>query len=128
MREDCNRLLDGDRFFPLTGAKVTLSSDWDVNPKNPLVGIRNAVTRGRQAVDVQVRLIGKYAYSDSIFCIIDYSAKFLKNKSVDKVCLQTAIEMYTINGAYLMRQEDRVGSIAVGKEADIVVLDRNIVK
>ena len=42
--------------------------------------------------------------------------------------LQTAIEMYTINGAYLMHQEERVGSVAVGKEADLVVLDKNIVK
>ena len=33
---------------------MTLSSDWDVNAKSPLIGIRNALTRGRQAVDVQV--------------------------------------------------------------------------
>ncbi len=33
---------------------MTLSSDWDINSKNPLIGIRNAIVRGRQAVDVQV--------------------------------------------------------------------------
>lgn len=36
--------------------------------------------------------------------------------------------MYTINGAYAMRQEERTGSLTVGKEADLVVLDMNIVK
>ena len=39
--------------------------------------------------------------------------------------LDTAIRAYTLNAAYLMRQEDRVGSIEVGKRADLVVLDRN---
>ncbi len=36
--------------------------------------------------------------------------------------------MYTINGAYAMRQEERVGSLVEGKEADFVVLDKNIIK
>jgi hypothetical protein len=36
------------------------------------------------------------------------------------------IEAYTISGAYLMRQEQIVGSIEVGKRADLVVLDRNL--
>ena len=33
---------------------------------------------------------------------------------------------YTINGARLQLQEDEVGSIKVGKAADLVVLDRDI--
>jgi len=40
--------------------------------------------------------------------------------------LATAIEMMTINTARVMRQEDRTGSIEVGKYADIVILDRNL--
>ncbi len=40
--------------------------------------------------------------------------------------LESIIESYTINGAYLMRQEDKTGSIQVGKFADIIVVDRNI--
>ncbi len=40
--------------------------------------------------------------------------------------LATAIEMMTINPARLLRQEDRTGSIEVGKYADIVILDRNL--
>ena len=31
-----------------------------------------------------------------------------------------------MNSAYVMRQENKVGSIEVGKLADFVVLDRNI--
>ena len=39
--------------------------------------------------------------------------------------LDEAMRAYTINAAFLMRQEDRVGSIEVGKRADLVILDRN---
>ena len=34
--------------------------------------------------------------------------------------------MYTLNGAYVMRQELKTGSLEVGKEADLIVIDRNI--
>lgn len=36
--------------------------------------------------------------------------------------------MYTINGAYAMRQEDVTGSLAIGKAADLVVIDTDILK
>ncbi|RMG83255.1 MAG: amidohydrolase [Bacteroidetes bacterium] len=73
------------------GARITLSSDWDVSTLNPFVGLEHAVTRAPQALP-----------------------------------LAEAIKAYTINAAYVMRQEDRVGSIEVGKEADLIVLDQNI--
>ena len=40
--------------------------------------------------------------------------------------LESVIESYTINGAYLMRQEDKTGSIEVGKFADLIIVDQNI--
>jgi predicted amidohydrolase YtcJ len=39
-----------------------------------------------------------------------------------------AIAAYTINGATAMRQDHLVGSIEVGKRADLIVIDRNIVE
>ncbi|MGI9264408.1 MAG: amidohydrolase [Gammaproteobacteria bacterium] len=45
----------------------------------------------------------------------------------EAVDIHEMIAAYTINGARAMSQEDLVGSIEVGKRADIVVLDRNIV-
>ena len=47
----------------------------------------------------------------------------MESEAVD---LQTMIEAYTINGAYLMKLEDEQGSIEAGKRADLVVLDRNL--
>jgi predicted amidohydrolase YtcJ len=37
-----------------------------------------------------------------------------------------AIRVYTWNGAYLSKDEDKLGSIETGKLADIIVLDRDI--
>lgn len=73
------------------GARITLSSDWDVSELNPFVGLQNAVTRAPQALS-----------------------------------LGEAIRAYTLNGAYVMRHEDRVGSIEVGKLADLIILDQNL--
>jgi predicted amidohydrolase YtcJ len=43
-----------------------------------------------------------------------------------KVTLEEALKCSTINGAYQMRSEDRVGSLEVGKRADLVVLGKNL--
>ncbi len=44
----------------------------------------------------------------------------------ERVDLATMIAAYTINGAYIHKQDDLVGSIEVGKKADLIVLDRNL--
>jgi predicted amidohydrolase YtcJ len=47
-------------------------------------------------------------------------------RSPQELSLEDALKAYTINAAYVMRQEDIVGSLEVGKEADFIVLDRNL--
>lgn len=76
-----------------TGANVTLSSDWNVNPISPLAGIANAVK--------------------------------LREKGLPDV--RAAIDAYTINAAKALGLESVAGSIEVGKSADLVILDRNII-
>ena len=44
----------------------------------------------------------------------------------EAVSLEEAIRAYTIDSAWLMNQESTVGSIEVGKKADLIVLDRNL--
>lgn len=36
------------------------------------------------------------------------------------------IRGYTIDAAYQLHMEDEIGSLAIGKKADLVVLDRNL--
>ncbi|MEM7586283.1 MAG: amidohydrolase family protein [Acidobacteriota bacterium] len=40
--------------------------------------------------------------------------------------LATGLEMMTINPAYLLRHDDRTGSLEVGKKADLIVIDQNL--
>ncbi len=47
-------------------------------------------------------------------------------RAPQELTLEEAIKAYTLNAAYVMRQEDKVGSLEVGKEADFVVLSQNL--
>ena len=40
--------------------------------------------------------------------------------------VEAAVRAYTINAAYVMRQEDKTGSLEVGKLADLIIIDRDI--
>jgi len=85
------------------GGRVVGGSDWNVSSANPLVAIETAVRRqDAAAVDGPVL-----------------------NEN-ERVSLSSMIDAYTINAAWLMHQEDRAGSIEVGKRADMVILDRNL--
>ena len=44
----------------------------------------------------------------------------------ERLALEDIVNGYTQGGAYQLRYEDSLGSIEVGKEADLVVLDQNI--
>lgn len=44
----------------------------------------------------------------------------------ERLDLESMIRGYTIEGAYQLRMEDEIGSIEVGKKADIIVLDQDI--
>jgi predicted amidohydrolase YtcJ len=45
-----------------------------------------------------------------------------------RVTLEQMLEAYTINGAWQARLEHETGSIEVGKAADLVVLERNLIE
>ena len=96
------------RFYPIRSVKengglVVGGSDWIYGPVDPLESIEVAITR-------------QDPFDDSA----------ATGNVDDAVDLETAIDMYTINAAWLMHQEDKTGSIEVGKRADIVVLDQNL--
>ena len=85
-----------------SGARVVAGSDWISESMNPLVSIQIAVTR-RPVDGNQPAWIPE-----------------------ERVTLAQMIEAYTINGAWLARQENETGSIEVGKAADLIVLEKNL--
>jgi predicted amidohydrolase YtcJ len=44
----------------------------------------------------------------------------------ERLDIDTLIRGYTIDAAWQLRLEDEIGSLEVGKKADLVVLDRNL--
>jgi len=99
-----------DQMYPIgsmlqTGARIVGGSDWPVSSMNPLLAIETAVTRS----DPTGRIAG------------------VLNES-ERVSLEQMLAAYTLNGAYLMHQEQLTGSLEVGKAADLVILARDLFK
>ena len=86
------------------GALVIYGSDWPVVPTpNPWLGIESMVTRSDPTGPGD--------------------APDWPEQAVD---LQTALRIFTINGAIANKAGDVSGSLEVGKDADFIVLDRNV--
>ena len=86
-----------------TGAVIAGGSDWPVSSANPLEAIQVAVTRRGPEEPA--------------------GPAWIPEETVD---LPTMIAAYTANGAYLSHEEKVRGTIAPGKLADLIVLDRNL--
>ncbi|MBX9573840.1 MAG: amidohydrolase [Candidatus Obscuribacterales bacterium] len=86
-----------------SGAFVVAGSDWTVTTANPLEAIQVAVTR-----------CGLKETADKAFI------------PEERVSLPDILAAYTINGAYLGHWEKEMGSLEIGKSADVIVLDKNL--
>ena len=94
-----------------SGANVTFSSDdWRLDVLSPFLGIQ--VGHTRQYPDIM--LSG------------NQNPEAFKGPASEKLPLEYMIRGFTINGAYQLRMEDRIGSIESGKSADFVVLPENL--
>lgn len=86
-----------------TGATIAFGSDWSVSTANPFPQMETAITR-KDADD-------------------DTDTSFIPEERID---LETAIVAFTINAAFVNKQENETGSVEVGKLADLIVLDKNL--
>jgi predicted amidohydrolase YtcJ len=88
------------RWFLDAGIKVAAHSDHSASPYPPMMGIHSLVNR-------ETRM-----------------GKPIGQKQ--KISVYEALKLYTINAAYHSYDEDILGSIEVGKYADMVVLGKDI--
>jgi predicted amidohydrolase YtcJ len=100
------------RFWPnkdllAAGALLAGGSDWPVMPNpDPWDGIEGLVTRRNPS--------GEFP-----------GAALWPEQAID---VATALEIFTINSARAIGLGDTVGSIEIGKSADLIVLDRNVLE
>jgi predicted amidohydrolase YtcJ len=87
-----------------SGATVAIGSDWPTGAidANPLRMLQVLVTRKNPYEKTTDEPLG------------------------DTISLEAALRAMTLGGAYSMRKEHELGSIEVGKAADMVVLNRNL--
>ena len=93
------------RSLKESGARLVFGSDWPVAPATPLEGIYAAVTR-RTLDD---RNPGGWIPEQ-------------------KISVEDALRAYTIDAAYATFDEKDKGSLAVGRLADVVIVDRNLTR
>jgi predicted amidohydrolase YtcJ len=86
-----------------SGARLAAGSDWPVTTPNPLLEMEVAMTRTDPA----------HRDGESLF-------------PEERLDLDAALAAFTIGSAHVNHAEGRTGSLEVGKEADLVVLDRDI--
>ncbi len=84
------------------GVRLTLSADYPTAPLDPMMQVSISMARHEP---------GK-------------GPEFLGFEE-DKLTLEQAINAFTIDAAYQVRWEEIIGSLEVGKRADLIVLDRN---
>jgi predicted amidohydrolase YtcJ len=94
------------------GAMIVGGSDWDVSSYNPFCAFQTAVTRRCDKNQEQ-----------------ECGEKKQKKEPLnikEAILITTAVDAYTINAAFALKQEATTGSLEVGKRADLIVLDRDI--
>jgi len=93
-----------------SGGRISLGTDWPAagyfSTYKPLDSIQIGVTR---------QLVG------------DPAAPVL-SPADQKLTVEQAVHANTLGAAYQIRLDDKVGSVEVGKLADLIVLDRNILE
>jgi predicted amidohydrolase YtcJ len=90
------------------GAMLAMGSDWSVSSPDPLQEMHVAVNR---------QMPTDYPYR------VDSHEVFLPDERLD---LPTALAGFTMGSAYVNHLDRETGSIEVGKQADLAVLDRNL--
>jgi predicted amidohydrolase YtcJ len=87
-----------------SGGRVAYGADWSVASADPLLGIEVALTRVAPEGKLAPLIAG------------------------EAVTLPQAVKSYTLEVAYVNHLDQETGSIAPGKSADLVVLDKDIFK
>ncbi|GAA2207428.1 amidohydrolase [Nonomuraea monospora] len=93
------------------GARLAMGSDWPVTDPNPLWAIYTAATRLGPPQDPHA--VGDGALTEPL-------------EPAQALDLRVALDAYTAGSAYANHAEHETGTIAVGRRADLVLLDRPI--
>jgi hypothetical protein len=95
-------------FLAAAGARIAYGSDWPVDPLDEWFALKVGVTRTNSP------------HSDR-----KYTGRLSEDQGLTRAQVLRAI---TMNSSYELHQELSTGSLEVGKLADLIVLDRNVLE
>jgi hypothetical protein len=108
-----------------SGVPLAFGSDWPCTwPPNPLVAIQQAVTRqiwgpAKGGSDFPGGVFDGAGQGGSVATKDVYTPE-------ERITVEQAVNAYTQGSAYARFSEDRLGTLEVGKEADLAVLSQDI--
>jgi len=102
------RYIEPAGFLAAEGARIAYGSDWPVDPLDEWFALKVGVTRTNSP------------HSDP-----KYAGRLGEDAGLTRAQVLRAI---TMNSSYELHQEGSTGSLEVGKLADLIVLDRNVLK
>jgi hypothetical protein len=107
-----------------SGTRLAFGSDWPcIWPPNPFIAIQEAVTR---------QIWKPASGSEFVGGIFDGAgqAGYLVTKDAytpeERLTVEQAVDAYTQGSAYARFSDDKLGTLEVGKEADLAVLSQDI--
>jgi predicted amidohydrolase YtcJ len=111
------------RSFEERGTTLAFSSDWPCTwPPDPFVGIEEAVTRNIWRSADTAGIAGNPLDGAAQGGAVQTGWTYVP---AERITVAEAIRAYTQGSAYAAFSDARVGTLEVGKEADLVVLSQN---
>ena len=115
-----------DRWHSLeqSGATIAFGSDWPCTwPPDPFVGIEQVVRRTVWRAAASSALVGGIFDGGGQGGAVPTLSAYVPEESIT---VEQAVKAYTSGAAYARFSEDRLGSLEVGKEADLAVLSQDV--
>jgi predicted amidohydrolase YtcJ len=122
---DLDNPLPTDRWksFEASGAIIAFSSDWPCTwPPDPFVGIQEAATRQVWRSPDTAGIAGNPLDGAGQGGAVLTGAIYVPE---ERITVEDAVKAYTRGSAYAAFSDDKVGTLEVGKEADLAVLSQD---
>jgi predicted amidohydrolase YtcJ len=101
------RYIEPAAFLAGAGARIAFGSDWPVDPLDEWFALKVGVTR-----------------TNAPTAEPQYRGRLSEDRGLARAAVLRAA---TLNSSYELHQDTRTGSLEVGKLADLIVLDRNVI-
>jgi predicted amidohydrolase YtcJ len=107
-----------------SGVMLAFGSDWPCTwPPDPFVGMQQVVRRTVWHAAASSAIVGGVFDGAGQGGAVPTNSAYVPDESIS---VEQAVKAYTLGSAYARFSEDRMGTLEIGKEADLAVLSQDI--